>query len=43
MNEWKMPGRYELSFDVSGLASGAYIYRLTAGDFVQSRKLVLLK
>jgi len=37
-------GRYDVAFDGSGLASGAYIYRLRAGRaFVQSRKLLLVK
>lgn len=43
VNERKAPGTYEVKFDGSGLASGVYLYRLTAGSFVQSRKFVLLK
>lgn len=36
-------GVHEVTFDGSGLSSGVYIYRLSAGDFVQSRRLLLLK
>jgi hypothetical protein len=36
-------GYHEIQFDASDLASGVYLYRLQAGDFVQSRKLVLLR
>jgi hypothetical protein len=43
VNENKAPGSYEVRFDGSGLASGVYIYRLTAGTLVQSRTMVLLK
>jgi hypothetical protein len=43
VNEAKQPGQYEVSFDGSNLASGTYLCRFTAGDFVQARKLVLLK
>jgi len=43
VNERKAPGSYEATFDANGLASGVYVYRLTAGSFVQSRKMVLVK
>jgi predicted GH43/DUF377 family glycosyl hydrolase len=43
VNDKKAPGSYEVRFDGSGLASGVYIYRLTAGTFVASRAMLLLK
>lgn len=36
-------GRHTVQFDASSLSSGVYIYRLTAGDRVFSRKLTLIK
>jgi len=36
-------GYYEVVFENPGLASGVYLYRLQAGDFVETRKLVLLR
>ena len=36
-------GYHEVVVDASGLASGVYLYRLQAGDFVQAKKLVLLR
>jgi hypothetical protein len=36
-------GSYEVNFNASKLASGVYIYRLTAGDFVQSMKMMVIK
>jgi len=43
VNERKVPGSYEVSFDASRLTSGVYFYRLTAGSFVQTRKMVVIK
>jgi len=36
-------GYHEVKFDASELASGVYLYRMQAGEFVQTRKLVLLQ
>ncbi len=43
VNENKSAGNYEVKFDASNLASGIYLYKLQSGDFVQTRKLMLLK
>jgi chitinase len=43
VNERKAPGNYEVQFNASGLSSGVFLYRLTAGDFGQTRKMALVK
>lgn len=43
VNENKQPGAYRVSFDASSLPSGVYIYRLNAGPYTESRKMLLLK
>jgi hypothetical protein len=37
------PGHHEIRFYASHLSSGVYIYRLQAGEYVESKKLLLLK
>ncbi len=43
VNETKAPGNYVVVFDASSLASGIYIYVLKSNNFVQTRKMLLLK
>jgi hypothetical protein len=47
VNEEKQAGTYNIQFDASsvkgGLSSGIYFYRICAGNFLQTKKLVFLK
>ena len=36
-------GYHEVNFDATWLSSGMYIYRIKAGEFVQAKKLILIK
>jgi hypothetical protein len=43
VNEVQGPGTYTVSWDATGFTSGVYFYRLTAGSYVETRKLVVAK
>jgi hypothetical protein len=43
VNENLQPGSYEVTFSAAGLASGVYFYRLKAGEFSASRRMIVAK
>jgi len=43
VNEVRTAGHYSEIFNASQLPSGVYIYKLTAGSFTESRKMILLR
>ncbi len=43
VDDTRPAGYYSEQFDATGLASGVYYYRLQAGDFVDAKKLLLLR
>ncbi len=43
VNEFKDKGVYSVTFDGTGLASGVYFYTIEAGNFKETKKMVLVK
>ena len=43
VNEVKEPGTYIVQWDASGVSSGVYFYRLRAGDFVQTKRMMVVR
>jgi hypothetical protein len=43
VDEYKSAGNYEVEFDASQLTSGIYFYKIQAGSFVETKKMVLLR
>jgi hypothetical protein len=43
VDEYKRAGSYQIEFDASGLPSGIYFYKLQAGSFIQTKKMIVIK
>ena len=43
VNEEKTAGRYEVKFDAADLPSGVYFYKIQAGNFIKTKKMILMK
>jgi hypothetical protein len=43
VNEYKPAGNYEVNFDASELASGIYLYKVQTGNFIDIKKMILLR
>jgi hypothetical protein len=43
VNEEKPAGSYEVSFNASQLSSGVYLYRLSSGSFIETKKMTIIK
>ena len=42
-NEKQTAGKHEIKWDASGFPSGVYFYKLTSGEFTQTKKMMLVK
>jgi len=43
VKEIKDAGTYKVEFNAKGLVNGIYYYRLQAGDFIETKKMILMK
>ena len=43
VNEEKAPGNYQVGFNASALTSGIYYYRIEAGRYSETKKMILLR
>jgi hypothetical protein len=43
VSEKQAAGKHKMQWNASGFASGVYYYRITAGNFTETKKLVLIR
>jgi hypothetical protein len=43
VNEYKPAGKYEVEFDASSLTSGVYFYQMSAENYIETKKMLLIK
>ena len=43
VNEYRSAGKYEVEFNASNLPNGVYFYRIQAGNFIDTKKMILLR
>lgn len=43
VNEYKLPGKYEVTFNAENFASGVYLYQLTTNSYVNTKKMIITK
>ena len=43
VNEERPAGEYEIEFNAGSLSSGIYLYKISSGDYSETRKLILMK
>ncbi len=43
VDEYKPAGSYEVEFNAASLPSGVYFYQLKVGEFVETKKMILMK
>lgn len=43
INESQRPGHYDVSFNANGYSSGIYFYKLISGNFIETKKMILVK
>ncbi|MBK7980507.1 MAG: T9SS type A sorting domain-containing protein [Ignavibacteriae bacterium] len=43
VNQKQKSGNYKIEFDASNFSSGVYLYRLKTGNFIQTKKMILIK
>ncbi|MGH2574562.1 MAG: T9SS type A sorting domain-containing protein, partial [Ignavibacteria bacterium] len=43
VNDRLKPGSYEIDWNASGYPSGVYLYKLSAGEYTETKKMILIK